>query len=172
VEELSGGTATPGVRWRDSKVTATSIPEVVAQLLEMTQPWWADRGVGADIQLGNGPPLTVAPHRLLGPLVNVVVALAGRLGAGDRLRLATWHSDSGVHILVSTDTVGSPGQSPSPEPEQRAVRSRLAMARAALGRIDGRLCYSEAEGSLEVVVPTSSDGRSPGAKVAQRSALR
>jgi hypothetical protein len=141
------------VRWPPTQRIVADMGEALAQLFEMTEPWWLERGVQAEVQLGLVDPIQVTPGQLLGPLVNIIVALTGRLGPGDRLRLAAWQRESQVHILISTHVAYPSIESCGVQPEESAVRSRLAMARAALGRIGGHLYNSRANGSVEVVVP-------------------
>ncbi|MCD6351559.1 MAG: hypothetical protein J7M26_05525 [Armatimonadetes bacterium] len=145
--------ALPGVRWREEKGESSNPSEIAARLVEMTQPWWTDRGVRADLQLNGTQPVRFASHRLLGPLVNVVVALTGRLGPGDALRIVVWQAVDYTHFLFCTNPHAATDQSYAVE--RSAVRSRLAMARATLRKIGGRLSFSEGDGRVEVLFPLS-----------------
>lgn len=94
------------VRWPSGPQSLTAVDAVLARAVEMTEPWWSNRGARVDLQVKPAMFVAVYEYRLLSALVRLFIAMAPRLRPGDVVRVAA--RDDGERIRVVVRCPGAP----------------------------------------------------------------
>ena len=134
------------------KVSENDWKALIAQAVEMTQPWLRAWRVSVAVQVGLIEKPPTHGSKLLSALVNSILYIAERGGKDSRVDIALWAHDEEVMISVCGAN-GRPLSVPWTLQQMGPAVPRIAVASSAMAEFGGQLTVSEHPNRVLLILP-------------------